>query len=346
MADVTRDGDPARALDRRRFLTVSGAAAIGLVGGVGRAGRTRVAVAQDGTPVSIKGQIAFGQPDRTADVYKPLIAGAKIEGAARGYKILESFAEGRADKQVAEINNWIGSGVKAMTILPLDEKAMQPAIKKAHDAGVIFVSYSDIVPNADGYTIFDSRRGAELVGQWVGSWINETLGGKAEIASLTADFHETGRQRIGGAEQVIAEMAPDAKIVNRTEAVLAADAFTATQSILQANPNVNVILCIADDGCLGAAQAFQATGRDPNTMCIVGWDGSREVMKRIMAGGPIRATGALDLLAIGKSAVWVPANILENVEPKNFTHQYELVTHDTPELAQRLIDAYDAKPPE
>ena len=42
-----------------------------------------------------------------------------------------------------------------------------------------------------------------------------------------------------------------AEIVNRTEAVLAPEAFTATQSILQANPNVNVILCIADDGCLG-----------------------------------------------------------------------------------------------
>jgi hypothetical protein len=64
-------------------------------------------------------------------------------------------------------------------------------------------------------------------------------------------------------------------------------------------------------------------------------------MKRIMEGGPIRATGALDLLAIARSAIWVPANILENKEPKNNSSKYELVTADTPELAQRLIDAYD-----
>jgi hypothetical protein len=38
-----------------------------------------------------------------------------------------------------------------------------------------------------------------MVGEWVGNWIKENAGGKAEIASLTADFHETGRQRIGGA---------------------------------------------------------------------------------------------------------------------------------------------------
>jgi ABC-type sugar transport system substrate-binding protein len=300
------------------------------------------AAAQDATPVPIQGQIAFGQPDRTADVYKPLIAGAKLEGQARGYEVLESFAEGRADKQIAEINTWIGSGVKAMTILPLDEKAMQPAIEKAHAAGIVFVSYSDIIPNADGYTVFDSVQGGEMVGEWVGNWINENLGGEAEIASLTADFHETGRQRIGGAEKKIMELAPNVKIVNRTEAILAPEAFETTQSILQANPNLNVVLCIADDGCLGAAQAFAATDRDPNTVCIVGWDGSREVMKRIMDGGtPIRATGALDLLAIGRSAIWVPANILENKEPTNYTSKYELVTADTPELAQRLIDAYD-----
>lgn len=324
-------------LNRRRFLGAAGAATLAGSGLL----RGRLVGAQEATPVPIKGQIAFGQPDRTADVYKPLIAGAKLEGKERGYEVLESFAEGRADKQIAEINTWIGSGVKGMTILPLDEQAMQPAIEKAHEAGIVFVSYSDIIPNADGYTVFDSEGGGEMVGEWVGNWINEHLGGEAEVASLTADFHETGRQRIGGAEKKIMEIAPKAKIVNRTEAVLAPEAFTTTQSILQANPNVNVILCIADDGCLGAAQAFEATGRDASTMCIVGWDGSREVMKRIMEGGPIRATGALDLLAIGRSAIWVPANIIEGVEPTNYTSEYVLVTEDTPEIAQELIDNYD-----
>jgi ribose transport system substrate-binding protein len=324
------------ALTRRQMLAGSAALAGGVMLG------DWADVRAQGTPVPIQGQIAFGQPDRTADVYKPLIAGAKLEGQSRGYEVLESFAEGRADKQIAEINTWIGSGVKAMTILPLDEKAMQPAIEKAHEAGIVFVSYSDIIPNADGYTVFDSVQGGEMIGEWVGNWINENLGGEAEIASLTADFHETGRQRIGGAEKKIMELAPNVKIVNRTEAILAPEAFETTQSILQANPNLNVVLCIADDGCLGAAQAFSATDRDPNTVCIVGWDGSREVMNRILEGGtPIRATGALDLLAIGRSAIWVPANILEGKEPTNYNSEYVLVTADTPDVAQQLIDAYD-----
>jgi len=183
------NGTTAGRFDRRRFLAsgatlgLAGAAAAGDLRGV------RHADAQEGTPVPIRGKIAFGQPDRTADVYKPLIAGAKAEGQRRGFEILESFAEGRADKQIAEINTWIGLGVDAMTILPLDENAMQPAIEKA---------------------------GADALGEHAANWINTNLGGQAEVAFLTADFHQTGRDRINGAEAKLMELAPGITVVNRS----------------------------------------------------------------------------------------------------------------------------------
>ena len=339
MADMTRDDD-SMTLNRRRLLTLGSAAALGLAGGAGLIGRVGAAAAQGGTPVPTKGRIAFGQPHRTADVYKPLIAGAKEEGAKRGYEILESFAEGQAAKQVAEINTWIAQEVDALVILPLDEKAMAPLVKKAKDAGSVFVTYSVSVPGEDGHILFDHPQGAALVGEAAGKWVNETLGGKAEVALLTAEFNENGRLRINGAEQKLLELAPNAKVVARQEAILAPEALKATQSILQAHPNVNVIICIADDGCLGAAQAFKATRRDPETMFIAGFDGSKQVMERIIAGEPIRATAALDLLAIGRSVAWVPANILEGGEPTSVNHPYQLVTVDTPDLAQKLIASY------
>jgi ribose transport system substrate-binding protein len=327
-------------IDRRQLLALAGGTALGVVGGL-RPGVGRWAAAQDGTAVPIKGKIGFGQPDRTADVYKPLIAGAKAEGKKRGYEILESFAEGRADKQIAEINNWIGLGVDAMVILPLDEKAMQPAIQKCHDAGIKFVGYANIIENEDGYITWDNKTGAEMLGTHAANWINETLGGQAEVAFLTAEFHQTGRERIHGAEAKLLELAPNIKVVNRTEAVLAPEAFTATQSILQANPNLSMLICIADDGCLGAAQAFQATSRDPSTIYIAGYDGSREAMKKILEGGPIKATAALPLFDIGKSVTWVPDNILSGNDPTYFVHQYQLVTTETPDLANKLIADYD-----
>jgi ABC-type sugar transport system substrate-binding protein len=341
MFDTTTRGGR-EMLDRRRLLSLTGGAALGLAG-ANVAGGLMPTLAQDSTQVPITGKIGFGQPDRQADVYKPLIAGAKYEGERRGYEILESFAEGRADKQVAEINNWIGAGVDAVVILPLDENALQPLVEKAHEAGILFFAYASLIPNVDGFTIWENRRAADLLGEMIGNWVNEKLGGNAEIASLTAEFHETGRQRIHGAEAKILEIAPNAKIVNRTEAILAADAFKATQTILQANPNLNVVLCIADDGCIGAAQAFEATGRDPETIFIGGYDGSREVMSRILEGGPIRATMALPLFKIGRSVVYLPDNLLNGNEPTSMTHQYELVTQDTVELAQQLIADFGAE---
>src|SRR5919198_5099490 len=180
-------------LERRAFFkvgcTAAGLASLGLPTlGIGAAEAT-------GAPKT-KGRIAFGQPDRTASVYPVLRAGAKAEGRRRGYEVLESFANSQADRQIAEINTWIGGHVNGMTILPLDEKAMSALIRKAHHAGVVFVSYSDKLPGADGYTVFDSVQGGELVGRYVGEWVNKHLGGKAEVAALTAEFYQTGRDPI------------------------------------------------------------------------------------------------------------------------------------------------------
>lgn len=326
------------AVDRRTFLRVAGGAAAGLTAfGLSDAIGDPVERVTAAATRKAARVVAFGQPDRTADVYRPLIAGAQAEARRRGYQLLESFANSQADKQIAEIGTWIGEQVDAMTILPLDVNAMGGLIHRAHSAGVKFVSYSVELPGADGYILFDNRQGSALVGQYAGQWVNKTLGGKAEVALLTFDVNANGRQRVHGGLAALQKVAPGTKVVAQTQAVLAPDAFKATQSILQAHPNVNVILCIADDGCLGAAQAFKATGRDPKTMFIAGWDGSRQVMQKILDGGPIRATGALDLKAIGASAVWVPANIVEGKGPRFFNSPYVLVTHETPTLARRLI---------
>ena len=325
-------------VDRRQFLKITGAMA-GLAGlGLPNINLDAVEAA---TFRASKGRIAFGQPDRSASVYPVLLNGAKAEAQRRGYQLLESFANSQADKQVAEINTWIGEHINGMTILPLDEKAMSALIKKAHQNHVVFVSYSDRLPGVDGYTVFDSIQGGTLVGKWVGHWINQNLGGKAQVAALTAEFHQTGRQRIHNGIAGMQSVAPGAKVVAKTEAVLAADALKATSAILQAHPDVNVILCIADDGCLGAEQAAREAGKDPKKMCIVGWDGSKPVMQKIITGkSAIKATGALDLTAIGASAVWVPANIIEKRGPRFYNSKYLLINPSTKAVAQRLISAY------
>ncbi len=321
-------------LNRREFLT----AVAGTVAGV-----TAFGLEACGGPVATgtnttKGIIGFSFPFRTVDVYKPLIAGAKEEAALRGYSILESFSEVAVDKQIAELDTWIAQRrVNALVILPVDSNAIAPPIQKAHDAGIVVVGYSDQLPGEDGYNIFDHRQGAAILGEEAGNWVKQQKGGQAEVGLLTFETIEVGRLRIHGAVTSMQGVAPGAKVVASTQATSAAEALTATQSMLQAHPNISVLICVNDDDVIGAGQAFKAAGRSTDSVWIGGFDGSKAAMQKILSGEINGATAALHLKAIGRAVAWIPANILEKKEPTFFSHPYILITHDTQAIGQQLI---------
>jgi ribose transport system substrate-binding protein len=233
-------------------------------------------------------------------------------------------------------------------VLPLDNNAMLPLIKKAHDANVKFLDYSDkALPGTDGWVIFNNLQGAALVGTDAGRWVNRVLGGKAEVALLTHEIQQTGRDRIHGGIKALKKVAPGAKVVAQHEGVLAAECLTVTQSLLQAHPNLNVILCIADDGALGAEKAFAQThpsAARQKTMYIGGWDGSIPAMKAVVSGGTIRSTGALDLVGIGAASVNATANAIEGSGSTRINYPYVLVSQSPAgkKTGRKLLAKYGA----
>jgi ribose transport system substrate-binding protein len=337
MTDPSHVGDPegARTINRRRLLA-TGAVSAGALALSG----TGTAYARPARRRNTK-QIAFAQPDTSAGLYPLLLAGAKSATKRRGYELLQSHANGKLDAQVNELNTWIGQGIGGVIVLPLDNNAMAPLIKKAHKANVKFLDYSDkALPGTDGWVIFDNLGGAKLVGDYAGKWVNKNLGGKAKIALLTHEIQQTGRDRIHGAVAAIKKTAPGVQVVARHEGVLAADCLPATQSILQAHPDINVIFCIADDGCLGAEQAFLQTKPSKerkDQMFIAGWDGAVPVMKKIISGSVIRATGALDIVGIGAASIDATANAIEGKGNPRVNYPYTLISQSNPAAARKLI---------
>lgn len=283
--------------------------------------------------------LGFAWTDTAIDVYRPIIAGAKAEAEKRNFRILESNNGGDVAKQLADIQTWTGQGVDAITILPLDPAATKNLAQDALDAGIVVVGYGDQIEGNQGYTIFDNAQGGKLLGDAAAAWINENLSGEAEVAFLTNDTQKTAKDRIDLAEQEILAQT-DATVVGRVEAASSADALPATQSLLSAHPNLNVVLCVADDGCLGAASAFDGADKDPAKVFLGGWDGALPVLQAIDKGGYIKATAALDLEAIGRSIVSIPANAIDGFGPTEVNNEYVLATKSDPTTLKRLIDAY------
>jgi ABC-type sugar transport system substrate-binding protein len=99
--------------------------------------------------------------------------------------------------------------------------------------------------------------------------------------------------------------------------------------MLQANSDLNVFICIADDGALGAEKAFMQTHPSADrqkTMYIGGWDGSIPAMKAVVTGSVIRSTGALDLVGIGAASVNATANAIEGKGQSRINYPYVLVS--------------------
>jgi ABC-type sugar transport system substrate-binding protein len=341
-----RPGEPASSpLSRRRFLGRAGttAAALAMAGPILAACGTTNSSSSPSTskPTGNRKKIGFSQPDTSASIWAPLMAGARLECQKRGYELLESHANSELDAQLSEIQTWIAEGVGAIIALPLDNNAIVPLIHQAHKAGIKFLDYSDnALPGVDGWVIFDNLQGAKLVGDYAGQWVNKNLGGTAQVALLTHQIQLTGVQRIDGCVKALQSVAPGAKVVASHEGVLSPDTFPAFQTMLHAHPDIDVAICIADEGCDGVLRAFEAThpsAQRTKDMFICGFDGSGPVIKDIESGGPIRATGALDAIAIGTASIEASANAIEGKQPTKINFPYVLSDIDTTAANAKLL---------
>jgi ribose transport system substrate-binding protein len=283
--------------------------------------------------------LGFSHPYPGSGIYRGLRKGLRAEGERLGVETLESTAEGQADKQLAEINTWIDTiGVEAVSILNINGEGLGPTVDHAHEAGVKVIGYAFNIEGEDGYNVFDNYQGAQLVADAAIQWINENIPeGDVEMGLLTLDTIEVGRVRVHEAERLIIEAIPRVKVVATAEGTnLAGPAQEATLSMLQANPNIRVMICISDDGQLGAWQAMKQLGVEQN-IWSAGYDGLVPVMEAIVAGELIGVTAAIPLVEIGGANVWVAANLVDGDAPGYFNAPYLLVTKDTPELAAQLI---------
>jgi ABC-type sugar transport system substrate-binding protein len=284
--------------------------------------------------------IAVDLPFIQADVYPPLIAGAKQEAAKRGYKILQSSSQLDLNTQLTELHTWIAENIAAITAYPLDLNSFGPIVQQAHSHNELFIAYGVSVPGADGSTLFNEKQASRIIGTAAGKYIKNKLHGKAQVGLLVQAELETSRLRVNRAVTWMHRFAPKAKVVAHAEAAAAPDALTATRAMLQAHSGIRVLICINDQDLIGASQALRQLGRRPSSVWMGGFDGSKAAMQRILDGRVVGATAALPLKAIGRTTVAVPANILAKKGKRRVMTSYVLVTNSTKKLLRKLIADY------
>jgi ABC-type sugar transport system substrate-binding protein len=183
-------------------------------------------------------------------------------------------------------------GVNAIILAAIDPQSVENVAKQAQDAGIKVIAQSIQIKNCDVYSSADEYDMGYVVGTGAGQWIVDNYGADAEVecAVLNYDSNSSCIPRGDGLQEGILSVAKKAKIVARQDASTVADGQTVTDSLLQANPKLQVIVCQNDSIALGALAAVQSAGKDTKDFYIGGLDNTTEARDKIAAGTALRAS--------------------------------------------------------
>lgn len=222
------------------------------------------------------------------------------EAKRLGYSTLVLSHDDDPNKQSQQFDLAISRKAAAIILDNAGADATIAAVRKAKAAKIpVFLIDREI--NARGIAkaqlVSNNFQGATLGGQY----FVKIMGAKGAYAELTGKASDTNAGvRSKGYHSIIDQFKGMKLVAKQTANWDQAQAFTVTQTMLQANPEIKGIIAGNDTMALGAQAALKAAKR--LDVKVVGFDGSDDVVRSIRAGG-IEATVLQPVATFSKLAV-------------------------------------------
>lgn len=233
-----------------------------------------------------------------------------------GYQLITVDAGYDVAKQVSDFENFGNQGVTAVVACPIDSNALVPVTEALKEKGIMVISFAQIIENANAIFTLDEYSYGVAIGTNAAQWINEKLGGVAEVLIISQDNVEAVVARGDGIQDTIMKLAPGAKIVARQAGDNPTKGMEITENIMQQFPNVKVITGNNDSGPLGAYEAILGMGKATDDFYIGGADATPEAIAKMKEEGSIyRATVDIQPFVTGQDCGNIIKEFLENGVP-------------------------------
>ena len=242
----------------------------------------------------------------------------------QGVEVVMADGNGDAAKQIQAIETMMNSGVDGIIAVTVDGPSLDPSVQKLKEKGIPFVSLFTEVPSATVNVYVDEYKYGCAIGTLAGQWAQKNFPGQEiEAALLRMHDYRPGVQRGQGMRECFAKEFPTGKIVSDQNSVDVQTGMTATEAILQANPNVKIFMADSDDtGAIGAFEVLKAKIKpeDYDQYAVIGADGTGQGIKYLKEGGMFR--GDVDVLPyqLGEDAYNMIKALVagEQIDPKQF----------------------------
>lgn len=236
----------------RKYVTASVAAAGLVVAGSAAADTVRIGITQNNVGV---------------DSYQTTYEKAFIEAAEADENVEAVVLDAGGDvaRQIAQIQDLIQQKVDAIIIWPTNGKAVVPAVRSAHKAGIpVIITNSNIAE--EGFEFIKSFSGPNNIqqGEFSAEIMCDALGGEGEIVQIAGQpGYSTAIERQKGFEDQLAAVCPGVTIMetqpgdwNREKSQRVMEAF------LIKYDNIDGVYAGDDNMGVGALNAAKAAGRD------------------------------------------------------------------------------------
>lgn len=192
------------------------------------------------------------------------------------------------DQQIAIVEELIADGVNAIVIAPGSSTELIPVLKRAQDAGIAIVNIDNRLDAALSsefglvdvpFISVDNEAGAYLSAQC----ITEALTEPTEVIVLTGIMEaQNAKDRLAGATRALNE-SPHVNIVAVETAHWKIDeAYTVTEQLVEAHPEVKGIFASNDMMALGAAKYLEDVQR--TDVLVAGYDALTEAVTAVEEG--------------------------------------------------------------
>jgi erythritol transport system substrate-binding protein len=247
--------------------------------------------------------IAVIVPSQDNPYFKAEADAAAARATELGYRVRVDAHQDDAYRQDNLVDAAIASNAAAVILDNAGADASISAIRRAAKAGIaVFLIDREI--NATGIAkaqiVSDNDQGARLVAQeFVRSL--RSAGGKREYAELIGRESDTNAQVRTKGFHAVLDKEPDLSMVAAQSANWSqAEAFSKTETILQAHGSIRGIIAGNDTMALGAVAAVKSAGL--KDIRIVGFDGSPDAVAAIKRG-EMQATALQPAVLISRMAV-------------------------------------------
>lgn len=263
----------------------------------------------------------------------------RAEAKKLNLKLIELDGQGKAEKQVNQVETFVSRGVNAIILNPEDEYGSAPAVDIAVRHKVPIVIVNAMVSNLNEANAYVGSPDS-VAGVMEAKEIMKVLKGNGNIVLLQGPYgHSAEVERTEGIKAVIAKY-PQAKIIaEQTANWDRAQAMSVMENWLASGRTINAVIAENDEMALGAVGAIQGAGKE-SRIAVVGIDAISDGLKAVDEGKMV-ATVFQNADAQGTLAVELADELIKGQKVKHLNYiPFEMVTKQN---VQEFIEARNGK---